>query len=238
MRQRVPMHRIRFRLHPRHLMPSPILSLQIVVGRKIAAKKKKKPVDVEATVIHGGNGNTNTRNRLTNLNSGNQNNTTNSSNNDTGKIQQSREVQEMNDIQVRVIKDNVDISGINISISGNITSGGNNGGTSGGSRNNWRHNEATIEVAMASPEEENLPPEIDPPSYLPPSSTVAGVPPVGVPPQVTTALVNETSMTTINNSNSAANAEALCDQNSGKNGKNLSDQNAGEDLPQVKISNL
>ena len=197
--------------------------------------QKKKPVDVEATVIHGGNGNTNTRNRLTNLNSGNQNNTNNS---ETGN--QSRDIvsQEMNDIQVRVIKDNVDISGINSSISGNITSGGNNGGTSGGSRNNWRHNEATIEVAMASPEEENLPPEIDPPSYLPPSSTVVGVPPVGVPPQVTTALVNETSMTTINNSNSAANAEALCDQNSGKNGKNLSDQNAGEDLPQVKISNL
>ena len=198
--------------------------------------QNKKPVNVETTVIQsgqtgvGGNGNTSTRNRLTNLNSGNQTNnrTTNSNNDTTGSTQQqqSRDVQEMNDIQVRVINEptHINISGINSSVSGNITGG--NGGTSGVSRSNWRHNEATIEVAMASPEEENLPPEIDPPSYVP-----SRVPPVGVPPQVTTALVNETSMTTINNSSVATNAEKLCEGNNGG-------QNAGEELPQVKISNL
>ena len=79
---------------------------------------------------------------------------------------------------------------------------------------------------MASPEEENLPPEIDPPSYL--------------PPQVTTALVNETSMSVssnINNSTaSKAEAEALCDQ---KMPETLAGNgNAAEELPQVKISNL
>jgi hypothetical protein len=189
--------------------------------------QNKKPVNVETTVIQsgqtGGNGNTSTRNRLTNLNSGNQTNnrTTNNSNNETtGNAQ--RDSQEMNDIQVRVINEptHINISGINSSVSGNITGG--NGGTSGVSRSNWRHNEATIEVAMASPEEENLPPEIDPPSY--------------VPPQVTTALVNETSMTTINNSSVATNAEKLCEGNNG--GTANSGQNAGEELPQVKISNL
>ena len=192
-------------------------------------------MNVETTVIQtdvGGNGNTSTRNRLTNLNSGNQTNnrTTNNSNNETtGSAQQ----QEMNDIQVRVINEptHINISGINSSVSGNITGG--NGGTSGVSRNNWRHNEATIEVAMASPEEENLPPEIDPPSYVP---SQGRVPPVGVPPQVTTALVNETSMTTINNSSVATNAEKLCEGNNG--GTANSGQNAGEELPQVKISNL
>jgi hypothetical protein len=79
--------------------------------------------------------------------------------------------------------------------------------------------------------EENLPPEIDPPSYVP-----SRVLPVGVPPQVTTALVNETSMTTINNSSVAATAEKLCEGNNG--GTANSGQNAGEELPQVKISNL
>ena len=196
-------------------------------------------MNVETTVIQsgqtGGNGNTSTRNRLTNLNSGNQTNnrTTNNSNNETtgSAQQQSRDVQEMNDIQVRVINEptHINISGINSSVSGNITGG--NGGTSGVSRSNWRHNEATIEVAMASPEEENLPPEIDPPSYVP-----SRVLPVGVPPQVTTALVNETSMTTINNSSVAATAEKLCEGNNG--GTANSGQNAGEELPQVKISNL
>jgi len=204
-------------------------------GKSNCCKKNKKPVNVETTVIQtdvGGNGNTSTRNRLTNLNSGNQTNnrTTNNSNNETtGSAQQ----QEMNDIQVRVINEptHINISGINSSVSGNITGG--NGGTSGVSRNNWRHNEATIEVAMASPEEENLPPEIDPPSYVP---SQGRVPPVGVPPQVTTALVNETSMTTINNSSVATNAEKLCEGNNG--GTANSGQNAGEELPQVKISNL
>jgi len=203
-------------------------------GKSNCCKKNKKPVNVETTVIQtdvGGNGNTSTRNRLTNLNSGNQTNnrTTNNSNNETtGSAQH-----EMNDIQVRVINEptHINISGINSSVSGNITGG--NGGTSGVSRSNWRHNEATIEVAMASPEEENLPPEIDPPSYVP---SQGRVPPVGVPPQVTTALVNETSMTTINNSSVATNAEKLCEGNNG--GTANSGQNAGEELPQVKISNL
>merc|ERR1712203_486910 len=114
----------------------------------------------------GGNGNTSTRNRLTNLNSGNQTNnrTTNHGNNETtgSAQQQSRDAQEMNDIQLRVINEptHINISGINSSVSGNITGG--NGGTSGVSRSNWRHNEATIEVAMASPEEENLPPKLTP----------------------------------------------------------------------------
>ena len=114
--------------------------------------QKKKPVDIETTVIQSGGTNTgaggnNTRNRLTNLNSGNQNNTTNnSSNNEQGggghaTSAPSQQSTEMNDIQVRVINDNVNTSG--------------SGGTTSGSRSNWRHNEATIEVAMASPEEEN-----------------------------------------------------------------------------------
>lgn len=45
--------------------------------------------------------------------------------------------QEMNDITVRVINDNA----------------------SSRKNSNWRNNEATIEVAIASPEDENLPPE-------------------------------------------------------------------------------
>ena len=166
-------------------------------------------MDVETTVIQGGQGiggNGNTRNRLTNLNSGNQNNTNNSNPEQTGN--QSRDVQEMNDIQVRVINDNLN------TISG--PSGGN--GNTGKTGKNWRHNESKIEVAMASPEEENLPPEVEPPSYL--------------PPQVTTALVNETSSASLNNS-SKAEAEALCDQKT-----ETGNGNAAEELPQVKISNL
>jgi len=178
-------------------------------GKTNCCRKKKKPVEVETTVIQGSGrdngGNGNTRNRLTNLNSGNQNNTNNS---ETGN--QSRDIvsQEMNDIQVRVINDNLN------TISG--PSGGN--GNTGKTGKNWRHNESKIEVAMASPEEENLPPEVEPPSYL--------------PPQVTTALVNETSSASLNNS-SKAEAEALCDQKT-----ETGNGNAAEELPQVKISNL
>ena len=188
---------------------------QLLITFILFLLQKKKPVEVETTVIQGSGrdngGNGNTRNRLTNLNSGNQNNTNNSNNQETGNQQQSRDVQEMNDIQVRVINDNVNTSG-------------SGGGTTSGSRSNWRHNEATIEVAMASPDEENLPPEIE-------------QPPLYIPPQVTTALVNETSMA-INNSSSqaATDAEALC--SSGNNGTNATNTAAGEELPQVKISNL
>ena len=182
---------------------------QLLITFILLLLQKKKPVEVETTVIQGSGrdngGNGNTRNRLTNLNSGNQNNTNNS---ETGN--QSRDIvsQEMNDIQVRVINDNLN------TISG--PSGGN--GNTGKTGKNWRHNESKIEVAMASPEEENLPPEVEPPSYL--------------PPQVTTALVNETSSASLNNS-SKAEAEALCDQKT-----ETGNGNAAEELPQVKISNL
>lgn len=175
--------------HHRHPMLSPTPSLQIAVGKAIAAEKKKKPiVDAsKATVISDHRGNRG------GTNGGNSNANNPSSlgaggfylhHNRTGE--NNLEQQEMNDIQVRVINDHPK-----------------------------RNNDVTaIEVAMASPEDENLPP----PAYVEPRSISVPVSSAAEQSNVTTtaALVNET-----NENGAASNAN-----------------NADEVPREVKISNL